>query len=141
VREEMREGTSNGGLHEFAQTDKLSGLEFRIEPGDVLLRISDERPVRHNGIALRLSCIENEPCTFFAGSHTQQTGPVDLRAVEPSRLPGFEGGGVGAGLDRAAKREHKSIVRTRDLLIDRSVRFQSDFRDRNRHMIPGFGTK
>src|SRR6266436_9564176 len=62
-------------------------------------------------------------------------------SVEPSSLPGFEGCGVGADLDRAAKREHKSIVRTRDLLIDRSVLFQSDFRDCNRHMIPRFGTK
>jgi hypothetical protein len=26
-------------------------------------------------------------------------------------------------------------------LIDRSMLFQSDFRDRNRHMIPRFGTK
>src|ERR1700751_1684000 len=137
----MSEGTSNGGLHEFAQTDELSALEFRIEPGDVPLRISDERPVRHNWIALRLSCVENEPCTFFAGSHTQQTGPGDHRAVEPSSLPGFESWGVGAGGDRGAKREHKSIVRTRDLLIDRSVRFQSDFRDCNRHMILRCGTK
>jgi len=95
----MSEGTSNGGLHEFAQTDELSGLEFRIEPGDVPLRISDERPVRHNWIALRLSGIEDEPCTFLAGSHTQQTVPVDLRAVEPSSLPGFEECIVGARLD------------------------------------------
>jgi len=28
------EGTSSGGLHEFAQTDKLSALEFRIEPDE-----------------------------------------------------------------------------------------------------------
>src|ERR1700681_3087737 len=76
VRKEMSEGTSNGGLHESPQTDELSAF-FRIEPGDVPLRISDERPVRHNWVALRLSCIEDEPCTFFAGSHTQQTGPVD----------------------------------------------------------------
>ena len=34
VQEEMREGTSNGGLHEFAQTDKFSALEFRIEPDE-----------------------------------------------------------------------------------------------------------
>ena len=85
----MSEGTSNGGLHEFAQTDELSALEFRIEPGDVPLRISDERPVRHNWVALRLSCIEDEPCTCFAGSHTQQTAAVGLWSVEPSSLPGF----------------------------------------------------
>jgi len=95
----MSEGTSNGGLHEFAQTDELSALEFRIEPDDVLLRISDERPIRNNRIALRLPRVEDEPCTFFAGSHTQQTVPVDLRAVEPSSLPGFEECIVGARLD------------------------------------------
>jgi len=89
VREEMSEGTSNGGLHQFAQTDKLSTLEFRIEPDDVLLRISDERPIRNNRIALRLPCIEDESCTFFAGSHTQQTAAVGLWSVEPSSLPGF----------------------------------------------------
>ena len=78
VREEMSEGTSNGGLHQFAQTDKLSTLEFRIEPDDVLLRISDERPIRNNRIALRLSCIEDESCTFFAGSHTLAPVFADL---------------------------------------------------------------
>src|SRR5690348_8200848 len=131
----MSEGTSNGALHEFAQTDELSALEFRIEPDDVLLRVSDERPIRNNRIALRLPRIEDESCTFFAGSHTQQTGPVGLWSVEPSSLSCFEGCIVGARLDRAAKRKHKSIVGTRDLLIDRSVRFQNDFRDCNRHMI------
>jgi hypothetical protein len=101
---------STSCLHQFAQADKSSCLKFRVEPHDVLLRISDERPVRHNCFTLRLSGIEDKAGAFFAGSHSQRTWTVYLRAIEPSSLTGFEGCSIRAYLGRAAQLEHKSVI-------------------------------
>ena len=86
----MSEGTSNGGFDEFAQPDKLSVLEFRIEPGDVPFRISDERPVRDNWIA--------QAGADNTSLKTGQTGWLDRPQVDGASLLRVTAGEEGARL-------------------------------------------
>src|SRR6202161_768681 len=57
---------------ELAHPFEPPGAVFAVEPHDVFSGVSDERPLRDDGIALRLTGVQDDACAFIAGDEAQQ---------------------------------------------------------------------
>ena len=95
----------------------------------------DERPLRDDGIALRLTGVLDDACAFIAGDEPQQADALPLRTIEPTHLTDREICGVCADPSRAAHHEHESVVRRRHVLLEGSPGVQPDLGQRDWYVI------
>src|SRR5580700_4552901 len=71
---------------ELAHPFEPPGAVLVVEPHDVFSGVSDERPLRDDGIALRLTGVQDDACAFIAGDEPQQADALPLGTIEPTHL-------------------------------------------------------
>jgi hypothetical protein len=127
---------------EFGHPHEFPGTVFGVKPDDILLRISNERPVGDDCVPLRLTGIQHEARAIFSANDVQDApalvigpiiGPIK-GPIEPSDLT-FVQHRI-ADLDRAINKVCKAVVGRRKLLIYRRVRVHLDLRHGDGDMIP-----
>src|SRR5262249_49317086 len=81
---------------DLAHPRKSASAIIRVELPQVFDSISDEWPLNHDGISLRLAGVEHYPSTLCACSHAQGARAPCIRPVQPTDLAGVQCGAVRA---------------------------------------------
>ena len=119
---------------EFGHPHEFPCTVFGVKPDDILLRISNERPVGDDCVPLRLTGIQHEARAIFSANDVQDARALVIGPIEPSDLPPVQH--RTADMDGAINKTCKTVVRRRKLLIYRRVRVHLDLRHGDGDMIP-----